>query len=59
MKAYTTDSIANIALVGHGSAGKTTLVEAMLFLSKAIVTKWRRNTTTDFDAEEIRHFRSR
>ena len=31
MKVYSTDKIRNVAILGHGSAGKTTLVEAMAF----------------------------
>jgi len=30
MVSYTTESIRNIALAGHGAAGKTTLVESIL-----------------------------
>ena len=32
MKVYTTDKIRNVAILGHGSCGKTTLVEAMAYL---------------------------
>ncbi len=60
MKVYNAESIKNIAVVGHGGAGKTTLVEAFLFDSGATERRGRvedGNTTTDFDPEEVkRHF---
>ena len=31
MKVYETDRLRNLAIIGHGGAGKTSLVEAMLF----------------------------
>ncbi len=50
------EKIRNIAVIAHGGAGKTSLVEAMLFDSKAInrVGKVEAgNTVTDYDPEEI------
>jgi elongation factor G len=57
MKEYTTDQIRNIVLLGHGSAGKTSLAEAMLFQTGATnrLGKVEEGTTVaDFDEEEIR-----
>ncbi len=55
MKEYTTELLRNIALVGHQGAGKTSLVEAMLFNAGAINRMGKveeGNTVTDFDEEE-------
>lgn len=55
MKNYSTDKIRNIALLGHGGCGKSTLVEAMLFQTKAIKRMGSiddKNTVSDFDKEE-------
>jgi elongation factor G len=57
MKEYKTDQIRNVVLLGHGSAGKTSLSEAMLFQTGATnrMGKVEEGTTTaDFDEEEIR-----
>ncbi|MDD4081048.1 MAG: elongation factor G [Eubacteriales bacterium] len=57
MAEYQTGDIRNIALMGHGSEGKTTLTEAMLFAAGNIERQGRvedGSTTTDFDAEETK-----
>ena len=35
MKQYNAKNILNIALAGHGGAGKTSIIESMLYLSGA------------------------
>lgn len=57
MKAYTSNNIRNIAVLGHGGKGKTTLCEAMLYISGATDRLGKvadGNTVLDFDAEEKR-----
>ena len=55
MKTYAPDQIRNIALAGHASKGKTTLLEAMLHLAGATELAGKvsdGNTVTDFDDDE-------
>ncbi|RKO67210.1 elongation factor G [Desulfofundulus salinus] len=56
MKNYQTSQLRNIGVVAHGGAGKTSLVEAMLFNTGAITRLGRvedGTTTADYHPEEI------
>jgi elongation factor G len=55
MKDYTVERMRNVVLLGHGSSGKTSLSEAMLFDSGATTRLGRvedKNTISDSDEEE-------
>ena len=56
MNVFTPDKIRNIALTGHGAAGKTSLAAAMLF-NAGVTTRLTKvdkgNTVTDYEPEEI------
>ena len=55
MNIYTTDKIRNVVLLGHGGAGKTSLVESMAYLA-GITSRMGKvedgNTVSDFGKEE-------
>jgi elongation factor G len=56
MKAYSTPDIRNVALIGHGDSGKTSLSSCLLHTAGAVnrLGKVDEGTTvTDFDEEEI------
>lgn len=55
MKEFATDKIKNVALLGHGSSGKTSLAEAMLYTAGVIDRHGKvaeGNTVMDFDEQE-------
>jgi elongation factor G len=56
MKAYDTESIRNLAVIGHGDAGKTQLVSSLLYVAGA-TPRWGKvdegTTTTDHDEDSI------
>ena len=57
MKQYPANKIRNIVLAGHGGSGKTSLAEAMLWISGASDRFGKTadgNTVCDFDPEEIK-----
>ena len=57
MNVYTTDKIRNVVLLGHGGVGKTTIAEAMAYLS-GLTNRMGKvtdgNTISDYDKEEIK-----
>lgn len=57
MNVYTTDKIRNVVLLGHGGAGKTSLVEAMAYLA-GMTNRMGKisdgNTISDYDKEETK-----
>ena len=57
MKVYRTDEIRNVVLLGHGGSGKTSLVEAMLYVSGATSRMGKiseSNTVSDFSIKRSR-----
>ena len=57
MQDYAMDAIRNVAIMGHGKAGKTSIIEAMLYNSGCtdrLGTIADGTTVCDFDPEEIK-----
>ena len=56
MKAYATESIRNLAVIGHGDAGKTQLISSLLYVAGA-TPRWGKveegTTVTDHEEDSI------
>ena len=56
MKAFTTENIRNLAVIGHGDAGKTQIVASLLHIAGA-TTRWGKvsdgTTVTDHEDDSI------
>ena len=56
MKAYATEAIRNLAVIGHGDAGKTQLISSLLYVAGA-TPRWGKvdegTTVTDYDEDSI------
>ena len=56
MKAFATENIRNLAVIGHGDAGKTQLVSSMLYVAGSS-SRWGKvdegTTITDYDEDSI------
>ena len=56
MKAFPTDNIRNLAVIGHGDAGKTQLVSSLLHVAGA-TPRWGKvdegTSTTDYEEDSI------
>ncbi len=56
MKAYATEAIRNLAVIGHGDAGKTQLVSSLLYVAGA-TPRWGKvdegTTVTDYEEDSI------
>ena len=56
MKAFSTENIRNLAVIGHGDAGKTQLVSSLLYVA-GTTPRWGKvdegSTMTDYDEDSI------
>ncbi len=56
MKAYPTESIRNLAVIGHGDAGKTQLISSLLYVA-GVTPRWGKvdegTTVTDYEEDSI------
>ena len=57
MNVYSVDKIRNVCVMGHGGDGKTSLIESMLYMTKATDRMGKiadGNTVCDYEPEENR-----